>query len=87
HLETLKGYLIENNRTTFTNAEIRRRLRIKETTLRRYNKQLLAENYIQRVKAKTKSYTYEIVEMGEYENLRKHIDRALSDCLTKIKGE
>lgn len=85
HLENLKDYLIKNNQTTFTNAEIRRRLRVKETTLRRYNAQLLAENYIQRVKAKTKSYAYEIVEMGEYENLKKQIDKALRNCIDNIK--
>lgn len=87
HLENLKGYLIKNNQTTFTNAEIRRNLRVKETTLRRYNGQLLAENYIQRIKkAKTKSYCFEIVEMGEYETLKKQIDKALKDCIDSIKG-
>ena len=64
HLERLKNYLQEQNQTTFTNAEIRRNLRIKETTLRRYNNQLLAENYIQRVKkVKTKSYCFEVVDI------------------------
>ena len=87
HLERLKAYLKENNQSTFTNAEIRKYLRVKETTLRRYNKQLLLENYIQRVKkAKSKSYAYEIVDASEYDNLKAQIDNALGDCLAKIKG-
>ncbi|MBZ9731607.1 hypothetical protein LB467_18120 [Salegentibacter sp. JZCK2] len=87
HLESLKDYLIRNNQTTFTNAEIRRNLRIKETTLRRYNKHLLSENYIQRIKkGKTKSYCFEIVDLGEYTNLKKQINKALRDCIERIKG-
>ncbi len=87
HLERLKAYLKEQNQTTFTNAEIRRNLRLKETTLRRYNGQLLAENYIQRVKIKSKSYCFEIVDIDEYTNLKKQIDKALQDCIDKIKGK
>lgn len=86
HLEDLKDYLIKNNQTTFTNAEIRRRLRIKETTLRRYNAQLLSENYIRRIKVKSKSYCFEIVDLGEYTNLKKQINKALQDCIDRIKG-
>ena len=86
YLESLKEYLKKNNQTTFTNAEIRRNLRIKETTLRRYNKQLLAENYIQRVKkVKTKSYCFEIVDVDEYSNLKEQINSALQNCITQIE--
>jgi hypothetical protein len=85
YLENLKGYLKKNNQTTFTNAEIRRNLRIKETTLRRYNAQLLAENYIQRVKkSKTKSYCFKVVDAQEYSNLKSQIEDALNTCLTRI---
>lgn len=86
HLENLKTYLITHKQTTFTNTEIRRNLRIKESTLRWYHKQLLAENYIQRVKAKTKSYCFEIVEMHEYTSLKEQINQALQECITTIKG-
>ncbi|WP_347924812.1 hypothetical protein [Pontimicrobium sp. SW4] len=86
HLEKLKDYLKTNNQTTFTNAEIRRNLRIKETTLRRYNSQLLAENYIQRVKkVKTKSYCFEIVDVQEYDTLKEQINKALKSCIAKIE--
>lgn len=87
HLENLKTYLKQNSQTTFTNSEIRRNLRVKETTLRRYNAQLLAENYIKRVKVKTKSYCFEIVDIDEYANLKRQIDKALRDCIDKIKGK
>lgn len=87
HLESLKDYLIRNNQTTFTNAEIRKNLRIKESTLRWYHKHLLAENYIHRIKkAKSKSYCFEIVDLGEYTNLKKQINKALQDCIDRIKG-
>jgi hypothetical protein len=86
YLESLKDYLKKNDQTTFANAEIRRNLRIKETTLRRYNGQLLAENYIQRVqKAKSKSYCFKIVDEDEYSNLKEQINSALQNCITQIE--
>lgn len=86
HLENLKDYLKQNNQTQFTNSEIRRNLRVKETTLRRYNNQLLAENYIKKVKNKTvKSYCYEIVNTEEYNDLKALINKALQECITQIQ--
>lgn len=85
HLERLKAYLKENGRTTFTNAEIRRNLRVKETTLRRYNGQLLAENHIRRVKkTNSKSYCFEIVDVDEYSNLKRRINDALDLCVSRL---
>ena len=86
HLESLKNYLKANNQITFTNAEIRKRLRIKESTLRNYHKQLLAEDYIRRIKkAKTKSYCFEIIDIEEYANLKEQINNALNNCITQIE--
>jgi len=85
HLENLKKYLQEKEQTIFTNAEIRRNLRIKETTLRRYNKQLLAEDYIRKAKKKGKSYCFEIVNIDEYKDLKTQIDNALNNCLAQIQ--
>ncbi|PKV53007.1 hypothetical protein ATE84_5148 [Aquimarina sp. MAR_2010_214] len=85
HLERLKRYLKQNNQTTFSNTEIRRNLRVKETTLRRYNTQLLEEGYIKRIKkAKTKSYCFEIIDIDEYTNLKTQIDNALNTCLDRL---
>lgn len=86
HLENLKEYLKKQNQTQFTNSEIRRNLRVKETTLRRYNTQLLLENYIKKVQNKTtKSYAYEITNPKEYQDLKALIDKALQECITQIQ--
>lgn len=86
HLENLKAYLKKQNQTQFTNSEIRRNLRVKETTLRRYNNQLLLENYIKKVQNKTtKSYAYEITNPDEYQDLKQLIDKALNDCIAQIQ--
>lgn len=88
YLEILKDYLQENKQTTFTNSEIRRNLRIKESTLRNYNKQLLAEDYIRRIKkVKTKSYCFEIVDVDEYKNLKEQINKSLQDCVEDINSK
>lgn len=85
HLENLKAYLKKNNQTTFTNAEIRRHLRIKETTLRRYNTQLLLENYIKKVKGKKgQLYHFEIINIDEYQELKNLIKNALDNCIAQI---
>ncbi len=85
YLETLKAYLKEQNQTTFTNAEIRRNLRVKESTLRNYHKQLLAEDYIKRVKkSKTKSYCFEVIDINEYKELKEQIDTALNTCVSRL---
>lgn len=85
HLERLKTYLKANNQTTFTNAEIRRNLRVKETTLRRYNNQLLLENYIKKVKGKKgQLYHFEIINIDEYKELKTLIKNALDKCIAQI---
>ena len=85
YLETLKGYLVEHKQTTFTNTEIRRNLRVKETTLRRYNKQLLEEGYIKKVKGKKgQLYHFEIININEYKELEALINNALDNCITQI---
>jgi len=86
HLEHLKMYLAKNKQTTFTNAEIRKNLRVKESTLRNYNNQLLSEAYIKRIKkSKTKSYCFEIVDIDEYTNLKEQINSVLHKAIDKIK--
>jgi len=85
YLECLKAYLSNNQQTTFTNAEIRRNLRIKETTLRRYHNQLLLESYIKKVKGKKgQHYHFEIISIDEYKELKTLIKNALDNCITKI---
>ncbi|CAM1343245.1 hypothetical protein [Tenacibaculum amylolyticum] len=87
YLENLKAYLYQQEQTSYTSSEIRRNLRIKETTLRRYQKQLQAEGYIRKIKAeKGKSYHYEIVDVEEYKTLKEQIHSALSTCITKLSA-
>ena len=83
YLESLKTYLKTNKQTVFTNAEIRRNLRIKGTTLRRYHTQLIADNYIKKTTDnKYKGYIYEIVSYEEYTELQEQINSALENCIT-----
>lgn len=86
HLENVKQYLQATNQTQFTNAQLRRDLHIKETTLRRYNTQLENENYITKVhNKKSKSYSYQITNPQEYNSLKEHIDKALQECINQIQ--
>ncbi|WP_440881291.1 hypothetical protein [Tenacibaculum sp. C7A-26P2] len=85
HLENLKKYLQEKEQTQFTNTEIRRNLRVKQTTLQRYHKQLLLEGYIKKVKGKKgQTYYYEIIDVNEYTSLKEQINKALKECLQGI---
>ena len=87
YLERLKRYLHIENQTTYTSSEVRRNLRVKETTLRRYHKQLLEEGYIRKVKAeKGKAYYYEIIDIAEYKNLKEAINKALTACISKLSS-
>ncbi len=88
YLENLKKYLEEKDTKHFTNAEIRRKLKIKESTLRNYHKQLQEEGLLQRVTEKnTKSYTYKITEVEEYQKLKEHITNALEECLKRCQSQ
>lgn len=86
YLESLKTYLKANKQTTFTNAEIRRNLRIKGTTLRRYHTQLIEDNYIKKTNNnKYKGYIYEIVSYEEYTELQEQINSALNNCISLME--
>ena len=85
HLENLKNYLAKNNTTTFTNAEIRRNLRIKETHL-----ETTTNNYYWKIilprsrEKKGQNYHYQINDINEYKNLKAEIDKALNTCLDQV---
>lgn len=90
YFEVLKAHLAKEGKDTFTNGEIRRELRIKGTTLRRYHHNLLDAGLI-RIKEGKKStgYKYEAVHPEEYEKLRESIgnvlDNVLRECATDPK--
>ena len=86
YLERLKAHLKQKKKKTFTNIEIRTQLRIKESTLRNYHKQLQLLGYIKRnTNKKTRSYTFELVISKDYETLQKDIQTALDKALQNIK--
>jgi predicted transcriptional regulator len=85
HLESLKNYLKDKKQTQFNTTEIRKNLRVKQSTLQRYHRQLLGEGYIKKVKGKKgQMYFYEIIDIQEYSNLKEEINNALAQCLAKI---
>ena len=85
YLEKLKSYLLEKKDSLFTNQEIRRELRIAESTLRRYHQLLLQEGYLKkRGDIKSASFSYEIVAMEEYKDLEATINTALDECLNQL---
>ena len=86
YLEKLKTYLKEKRKEEFTNAEIRRNLKIKETTLRRYHNILQTEYLIRKVhNPETRSYTFRIVDENEYKELKSQINSALDKSLEQIE--
>ncbi|QSS96321.1 hypothetical protein [Psychroflexus sp. ALD_RP9] len=83
--EFLKLILVQENQTTFTNAEVRRWIRLPKSTVRRRFLELLDTENIVRVKDKNKkTYRYELADKEEYSNLKATIQKALQDCIDKI---
>jgi hypothetical protein len=88
HLERVKDYLKTKNQTQFSNTELRRYLRVKESTLRNYNKQLQEEEYIKKVRNKQgKSFCYQITDFNEFTSLQNTINSALEKCVEAIAIE
>jgi len=86
YFEGLKNHLRSEEKTSFTNKEIRQILRTKATTLKRYHGQLLEAGLI-RVKAgkRYKGYEYEIVNQEEYQQLRNDIGSVLDEIMNQIE--
>ena len=84
--ELLKAYLKTNNQTTFTNAEIRRTLRINPSNQKRYMLQLQLAELVQRAKGdKRKGYVYEVVNYEDYETTNKQIETLLNTTLQRLE--
>ncbi len=84
--EMLKAYLKANTQTTFTNAEIRRTLRINPSNQKRYMIQLQLAELIQRAKGdKRKGYVYEVMNYEDYENTNKQIETLLNTTLQRLE--
>lgn len=88
YLERLKSYLKIKGDSIFSNREIRKELRIPESTLRRYQILLQQEGYIKHRKdIDGESFVYEIVDVDEFRELENTIEKALSLCLDKLETE
>jgi len=85
--ELLKAYLKANNQTTFTNAEIRRTLRINPSNQKRYMLQLQIAELVKRAKGdKRKGYVYEVINYEDYEITNKQIKDLLQSIINKLRS-
>lgn len=88
YLEKLKIWLKEENKTSFTNKEVRTALRENHSNQKRYMLQLKQEGHIQKNKGNQKTgYHYEIVHYEQWQQLQNKIDNVLDEILEKLKQE
>ena len=87
YLEALKVWLQQNKQSSFTNAQVRSRLRIPISTVKRYHLALLQAGYIKRTPdPTTKTYRYEIVSYEEYRQLQESIAGVLDAITDRLSG-
>ncbi len=85
--ESLKAYLKKETETTFTNAEIRRALRINPSNQKRYMIQLQLAGLVKRTKGnKRKGFLYEVSDYSDYETTNKQIKELLQGIIDKLRG-
>ena len=83
--ERLKTHLKEKGESTFTNAEIRRTLRINPSNQKRYMLQLQLADLVRKSKGdKRKGYSYEVVSYNDYEATNKQIQELLQSALQSL---
>jgi hypothetical protein len=85
YLEKLKGWLKQENKTTFTNQEAKRIFRLPVSTLKRYQLHLMQSGYIKWQGKKNKGYHYEVSSYEEYEQLKRRIAHVLDELLANLK--
>lgn len=87
YLENIKSYLAQENKTSFTNREIRKALRINESNQKRWTIALHSNYYLKRVKGtQTKGYSYEVVSYKEFRKLKEQIVNLLDETLAKLQN-
>jgi hypothetical protein len=87
YLEALKDWLQQNQQSSFTNAQVRSRLRIPISTVKRYHLTLLQAGYIKRITDPgTKAYQYAIVSYDEYQQLQDSIGSVLDEITHRLSG-
>ena len=86
HLEQLKNYLKENNRSAFSTREVRQALRINASNQKRYMAQLFVNGFIKKSSGTSaKGFTYEVVSYEEYNQLQNTISHVLDESLQNLK--
>ena len=87
YFEKLKSWLTQENRTTYTNHEAKRFLRLPSSTIKRYQLYLYHSGYIRIANGKKhKGYHYEIVSYEEYMKLQNHIVTVMDEILERLSG-
>lgn len=87
HLEQLKNYLKENNRSAFSTREVRQALRINASNQKRYMLQLFTNGFIKKSSgSKAQVFTYEVVSYEEYTQLQDSISNVLDEALQKLSA-
>lgn len=86
YLEWLKTWCKAEEKSSFTNKNIRQSIRINPSNQKRYMVQLQAYDYVQKVQGeKGKTHHYEITDLEEYEKLKAGIGGILDEILRKIE--
>ncbi len=84
--ERLKTYLRNENQSTFTNAEIRRTLRVNPSNQKRYMLQLQLADLVRKSKGdKRKGYIYEVISYNDYETTNNQIQELLQSALQGLE--
>ncbi|MEL7006486.1 MAG: hypothetical protein AAFN93_27750 [Bacteroidota bacterium] len=87
YFELLKFWLQSEKKETFKTLEVMKGLRVKETTVRRYHKNLVSEGllYYEKVEG-TKTYCYRVADYADYQALRNRIEGVLDEILQKLEN-
>lgn len=84
--ERVKRYLQEEAKTTFTNAEIRKSLRINPSNQKRYMLQLQLADLVKKTKGdKRKGYVYEVLDYEDFNTTNKQIQELLQTTLQQLE--
>jgi antitoxin component HigA of HigAB toxin-antitoxin module len=87
YLEQIKAYLEVENKKSFTNREIRKKLRINDSNQKRWTINLVNNYYLKRTKVnKNQGYQYQITSYEEYRQLKEKINTALDQSLEALKN-
>jgi hypothetical protein len=87
YFEKLKEWLKQENRSTYTNQEAKKILRLPSSTIKRYQLHLYLSGHIRVVHGKKhKGYEYEIVSYEEYQKLQHHIGSVMDEILERLSG-